>query len=237
MTYKKESRTPTVNEHQLEVFNFAETKSEIRSVFEDGRPYFVGLDVAKALGYTNSRKALSDHCKGVTKRYIPHPQNLDKQIEVSVIPESDVYRLIIKSQLPSAEKFERWVMEEVLPSIRKKGSYKIASKQTDFIDARDVPFQTEVINNYNVRTLFFNEKIYSINDLCRSIQTRTTSNQIAKKLNAKRHLAWKVWIFGNTAPAWFTNELGKNLLFSGSRIERTNQQLLLPYKNEKGGAQ
>ena len=86
----------------------------------DGKPYFVATDVATALGYTNPRKAVNDHCKGVTKRDTPTSSGVQS---MSYINEGDLYRLIMKSKLPSAEKFERWVMDEVLPSIRKTGSY------------------------------------------------------------------------------------------------------------------
>lgn len=103
----------------IQVFNNSDFGS-IRSFEENGKTLFVASDVAKALGYTNSRKAIGDHCKGVTKRYIP--TNGGKQ-EVSIIPEGDVYRLITHSKLPSAEKFESWVFDDVLPTIRKTGSY------------------------------------------------------------------------------------------------------------------
>lgn len=83
---------------------------EVRTIEENGKILFCGSDVAKSLGYSNSSKALSDHCRCITKRYIPHPQSADKQIEVSFISEGDVYRLITHSKLPSAEKFKRWVL-------------------------------------------------------------------------------------------------------------------------------
>lgn len=86
----------------------------------DGKPYFVATDVATALGYINPRKAVNDHCKGVTKRDTPTSSGVQ---QMSYINEGDLYRLIMKSKLPSAEKFESWVMDEVLPSIRKTGSY------------------------------------------------------------------------------------------------------------------
>lgn len=92
----------------------------VRTLIEDGRPLFCGSDVAKALGYTNSRKALSDHCKGVTKR--DTLTDGGKQ-QMSFIPEGDLYRLIANSKLPSAERFERWVFDEVIPTIRKTGGY------------------------------------------------------------------------------------------------------------------
>ena len=84
---------------------------------------FCAKDVAVALGYKNPRDAINRHCRYVVKRDVPHPQAPDKSIEMFFIPEGDVYRLIVRSDLPSAEKFERWVFDEVLPSIRKTGMY------------------------------------------------------------------------------------------------------------------
>lgn len=92
----------------------------VRILYEDGKPLFCGADACKALGYKNQSKALNDHCKGVTKRYIPTSGG--KQ-QANFLPEGDLYRLITHSKLPSAEKFERWVFDEVLPAIRKNGMY------------------------------------------------------------------------------------------------------------------
>lgn len=108
--------------NQIQIFNNPEF-GEIRTVEENEQVLFCGSDVAKMLGYTNPSKALNDHCRCVTKRYTPHPQSPDKQIEMAFIPEGDVYRLIAHSKLPAAEKFERWVFDEVLPTIRKHGAY------------------------------------------------------------------------------------------------------------------
>ena len=106
--------------NSLQIFN-SEEFGEIRTIEIDGKPYFVGTDVAKALGYSNPRKAIIDHCKGVTKRDTPTSSGIQS---MSYINEGDLYRLIMKSKLPSAEKFESWVMDEVLPAIRKTGSYQ-----------------------------------------------------------------------------------------------------------------
>ena len=86
---------------------------------------FCGKDIAAALGYINARDALSKHCRYVVKCDVPHPQSPTKEIEMTFIPEGDVYRLICNSKLPTAEKFERWVFDEVLPSIRKTGRYSV----------------------------------------------------------------------------------------------------------------
>lgn len=105
--------------NDLQIFN-SEEFGNIRTLKINDRPYFVANDVAKALGYLRPADAVTSHCKGSVKhRYLTE----GGYQEVKVIPESDLYRLIIKSKLPSAEKFEKWVMEEVLPSIRKNGGY------------------------------------------------------------------------------------------------------------------
>lgn len=93
---------------------------QVRTVEIDGKPYFVGSDIAKALGYAIPSKAVNTHCKGVSKMEVP--SNGGKQ-EMLIISEGDVYRLITHSKLPSAEKFESWVFDEVLPTIRKHGMY------------------------------------------------------------------------------------------------------------------
>lgn len=96
---------------------------EVRSVTVDGKIYFVASDVAKALGYSNDRDAIARHCRWVAKHDIPHPQSKNKTISVNIIPEGDIYRLVANSQLPNAEKFESWIFDEVLPSIRQNGGY------------------------------------------------------------------------------------------------------------------
>ena len=106
--------------NELQIFN-SEEFGEIRTIEIDGKPYFVANDVATALGYVNPRKAVNDHCKGVTKRDTPTSSGVQS---MSYINEGDLYRLIMKSKLPSAEKFESWVMDEVLPTIRKTGGYR-----------------------------------------------------------------------------------------------------------------
>lgn len=105
--------------NELQIFENKQF-GQIRTIKENGTILFCGSDCAKALGYTNPSKALSDHCKGVTKRYTP---TAGGNQEMSFIPEGDLYRLITHSKLPSAEKFESWVFDEVLPSIQKNGGY------------------------------------------------------------------------------------------------------------------
>lgn len=96
---------------------------KVRTLEENGTVLFCASDVAEALGYAKSRNAITAHCRYALKRGVPHPQAENKEIEMTFIPEGDVYRLIARSKLPSAEQFERWVFDEVLPSIRKHGAY------------------------------------------------------------------------------------------------------------------
>jgi hypothetical protein len=106
---------------------------DIRVVHVDGEPHFVGKDVADALSYADATTAIRSHCKGVQKL---HPlQTLGGMQNVRVLAESDVLRLIVSSTLPAAQAFERWVFEEVLPSIRKTGIYAMpsATNSDDFI--------------------------------------------------------------------------------------------------------
>ncbi len=99
-------------------FNFQSTP--IRVVERDGIPMFVAKDVASLLGYSNINDAIKRHCEGVVKHDLPSSSGTQS---FSLIPEFDVYALILRSKLPEAKKFRRWVCEEVLPSIRKTGSY------------------------------------------------------------------------------------------------------------------
>ena len=105
--------------NDLQIFR-SEDFGDIRTAEENGKVLFCGNDVAKALGYALPRKAIIDHCKGVLKRNTPTNGGMQ---EMAFIHEGDVYRLITHSKLPTAEKFERWVFDEVLPTIRRHGAY------------------------------------------------------------------------------------------------------------------
>ena len=96
----------------------------IRTIEQDGKVLFCGRDIAGALGYANTQDALAQHCKsdGVAFRY-PIQDSMGRTQEARFIAEGDVYRLITHSRLPAAEQFERWVFDEVLPAIRRTGSY------------------------------------------------------------------------------------------------------------------
>lgn len=131
--------------NELGTFNNEEF-GQIRTLVINDKPYFVASDIAKALGYKRPNDAISTHCRYTVKHSIPHPQSKTKTLDVNIIPEGDMYRLITHSELPSSEKFESWVFDDVLPTIRKTGGY--VNNDNLFIDTY-LPFADE-----NTKLLF-----------------------------------------------------------------------------------
>lgn len=148
-------------ENNLQIFE-SNDFGQLRTIDDNdnGKVMFVASDVAKMLGYTNASKAISDHCRYVTKRYIPHPQGKGT-LEVNVIPEGDLYRLITHSKLPAAEKFESWVFDEVLPTIRKHGNYA-SSKQENKSKSIDLEIR---LNNSKARMASEYRRIAEMTDI------------------------------------------------------------------------
>ena len=105
--------------NELQIFQNPQF-GEIRTITEDGVTLFCAKDVAVALGYKRPADAITAHCKGSVIRRLP--TNGGEQ-DMKFIPEGDIYRLAARSELPGADAFERWIFDEVLPSIRKHGGY------------------------------------------------------------------------------------------------------------------
>lgn len=95
----------------------------VRTLERDGDPWFVAKDIAAALGYTDTDNAVRMHCR---KAETSPVESTGQVRHLTIIPESDVYRLIMRSNKPEAERFQDWICEEVIPSIRKTGSYVLA---------------------------------------------------------------------------------------------------------------
>lgn len=122
--------------NELQIFNNPEF-GEIRTLEENGQVLFCGVDVAGALGYIKPTNAVARHCKGALKRgvWVQTGEKADgspalRETEMTFIPESDLYRLIFGSKLEKAERFTDWVTMEVLPSIRRTGSYAMQQAMT-----------------------------------------------------------------------------------------------------------
>lgn len=146
---------------ELQTFN-NDQFGELRTTEIEGKIYYCGNDVAKALGYSNPRDAISRHCRGVVKHDVPHPQNSMKEIEMIFIPEGDVYRLTARSKLPQAEKFESWVFDEILPQIAHTGSYNIPTTPEEKLD-----LLVEVAHNQKANMKKINERVTHLEDNAR----------------------------------------------------------------------
>ena len=139
---------------------------EVRFAEIDGKPYAVANDVAKALGYANPSKATNDHCRNSIK--IWGNDSLGRRQEFKAIPEGDIYRLIIRSKLPGADKFERWVFDEVIPQIRKTGGYiPVTQEMSDaeimakalLISQRTIEQKNTIIKEQEERIEYLEDKL------------------------------------------------------------------------------
>lgn len=174
--------------NDLTIFNNAIFGS-VRTMMIDEKWYFVANDIATALGYAKPRNAISAHCKHPQKVLIDvTPQNeashnkARKTQEMTIIPESDVYRLIIKSKLPEADQFEEWVMEEVLPQLRQCGVYITEDATQESIDFQSLYGKNRIYNTFmNTNDLYAEYERFS---------------QMAYKERKARHINNDVRIYG-----------------------------------------
>lgn len=114
--------------NELRIFNNADF-GDVRTVEKDGNIWFVGKDVAEALGYERPTKAVQDHIDEEDKDVVPIQDSIGRKQNTPIINESGLYSLVLSSKLPSAKAFKRWITSEVIPSIRKTGSYNKPSKE------------------------------------------------------------------------------------------------------------
>lgn len=213
----------------VEVFNFSQSSTPIRVQVINDEPWFVAKDVCDVLELTNHRMAIKSLDEDeVNSIYLTDA--LNRQRMTNVVNESGLYTLIFQSRKPEAKAFRKWITSDVLPSIRKKGYYGMYKPKTDFIDARDTPYEIRKFNEYPVRCINIdNDTWCSINDLHAAMGTRTESTQAAKKLNAKTTMAKKIWLFGANNPGWFVTLKGAFLLLCSSRKMNQAKQLELQF--------
>lgn len=110
---------------------FNEHFGTVRTVQIDSIVYFVASDITKALGYKNPQKAIRDHCKRVNESFIPTTQGQQK---AKIITKSDIYRLIVRSKLESADEFETWIFDYILPTIEKTGAYVESGREQEMVN-------------------------------------------------------------------------------------------------------
>jgi len=184
------------------IIPFQFEKHDIRVIADDqGGPMFVGKDLCIALGYADPTTAIRSHCRGVQKLH-PIPDSLGRMQEVRVLTEGDMFRLIVNSTLPSAERFERLVFDEILPAIRKTGSYGApkAAAVAETIDAAKL-FQP----CFRIARLIGCDKQAAAISANQAVQAITGTNVL--KLLGQTHIA-----ADNQDALYFTpTELGKRI--------------------------
>lgn len=231
----KEQRQ-TAGETAMQTFTFNPSNQPIRVEMIDNEPWFVAKDVCQALTISNHNDAISrldDDEKGVATA-----DTLGGKQSLNIVNESGLYNLIFQSRKPEAKAFRKWVTGEVLPTLRKTGRYELAMHGRtgreartigkDTLDLRCEPYNTKWLGTTTVRVVEYEDvEWYSMADILRAMQVSTTAQQNAQMLReANPKLVRKIFIFGNTHPAWFTTITGLRLLVSGSRKLKSRSQML-----------
>lgn len=230
--------------NELKVFNNAEF-GEVRTVEVNGKPYFVANDVAKALGYSVPKDAVTRHCKGALKcRYLTE----GGEQELKVIPEGDIYRLVIKSQLPTAEKFESWVFDEVLPSIRKHGMYATDSVIDDILNNPDfgIELLTRLKEERAARVkaeqrnavLMHVNKTYTMTEIAKELGLRSAIE--LNKILSDLHIQYKVnktWVMYSDYSNLGYEEIKQEVLDNGTvvyhrKITQAGREFIINLVNE-----
>ena len=184
--------------NSIQIFN-NEKFGRVRIIMSDeNKPMFLANDVARSLGYAKPANAISTHCRGVTVLVTPVQNQYGTPVmqDVRYIPESDVYRLVMRSKLPQAEQFQDWVCDEILPSIRKHGAYLTERKVEEVLTDPDtiIKIATQLKEERAARQRLAEQnelhkqqlqiaapKVQYYNEILMSDSTYNT-NQIAKEL-------------------------------------------------------
>lgn len=169
--------------NQLEIFKNREF-GEIRTVTVDGEPWFVAKDIAEILQYTNTQKAIRDHVDEedkLTERIVLLGQNR----EVICINESGLYSLILSSKMPGAKRFKRWVTSEVLPQIRRTGTY-----QKPMTPQEMMRVQLGMIDGHEERITHL-ENTMTIDYEQQQELKKTVNKRVIEVLGGKKALAYK----------------------------------------------
>ena len=212
--------------NELKVFSNPDF-GEVRTLEENGEVLFCGTDVAKALGYSNPNKAINNHCRAVTKRSTPIS---GKMQDINFIPEGDVYRLIVRSKLPSAERFERWVFDEVLPSIQKHGAYMTPET-----------LEAAVLNPHFVRKLC--DQLIESQGKCKELEATNSALTVENQILLPKASYFDQLVDRNTLTNFRETAKALNVapkafvsfLLEKKYIYRDKKGKLLPYENRNEG--
>lgn len=222
------------------VFTFNPSNAPIRVQVINQNPFFVAKDICDALSISNNRDAV-DRLDDDEKLMSAVP-TLGVNRGLWLVNESGLYALIFQSRKPEAKAFRKWVTGEVLPSLRRTGTYAVhdndccsatlwrhrkygppqltAPRMGEWLDLRDIPYSTIPLNDYRVRIIRHNDvDWYSVNDILKATNNSTSSCDVVRRLNANRTIAIRIFIYGNTHPAWFCTLTGMQLIVCGKKTE------------------
>ena len=211
--------------NDIKIFNNEEF-GKVKTIEIDGKPFFCGSDVASALGYKRPNDAISAHCRATVKHSIPIS---GKMQDVNFISEGDLYRLITHSKLESAERFETWVFDEVLPSIRKNGIYATDNVIDNILNNPDfgIELLTKLKEERAARV-----KAEQTNAILMHVNKTYTATEIAKELGlksaielnkilSKMHIQYKVndtWVMYSDYSHLGYEEIKQEVLDSGKVV-------------------
>jgi len=217
---------------EVQLFNFE--KAEVRVVTIDGEPWFVAKDVAEVLGYSNPLDAVAKHCKAVMKDGFAARDSIGRMQKTPLIPERDLYRLVMKSQLPTAERFEEWVVGEVLPSIRKTGGYSVpaAPRELSRLELIQMALQSEQERLLLAATI--EEQAIKIDALQSLFKEGMSPAEFCKGLNGVNvmqvgnHLESRGWLFNESK----TGVRWRVASYARDRYMTEHQQQITPHGQE-----
>lgn len=210
--------------NEVQIFNNEEF-GQVRIVEIEGKPYFVGKDVANALRYSNPRDAILRHCKGVVK----HDNFKEGGQLIALITEGDMYRLITHSKLESAERFEDWVFDEVLPAIRKHGIYATDNVIDNILNNPDFGIQllTKLKEEHVARVeaerrnaiLMHVNKTYTVTEIAKELGLKSAIQ--LNKILAEKKIQYQVngtWVMYSKYSNLGYEEIKREVLDSGRVI-------------------
>jgi len=206
---------------------------------EDGSPWFIGNDIAKVLGYAAPRNAVRDHCKGGIKTMLPTEGGMQ---QMTIIPERDMYRLIMRSKLPAAERFEEWVVGKVLPEIRKTGGFGgpkadlevLRGMVGDLVTERlKVDTRVAALDRISTKEMMDQARISTKGRRRLGLMATASLKSFcaANGGGALRHASTNTWLWPvETARAWY-KEIGKQMF--QEHVDAMNKQMVFIFKDEK----
>ena len=231
MSTQKVKRSINVSMDDIKIFKNEEF-GEVRTLVVNNEPWFVGNDVAKALGYGEGKSlpnAINNHVdkddKGVTKMMTPGGNQ-----QVTIINESGLYSLILSSKLPTAKKFKHWVTSEVLPAIRNTGGYMIskADDTPELIMARALQIANDTISRHEKELVDAKNKIAMQHDRIGTLEGHLKYNmEEVKKLTPDAEYTRKTL---SSTTSWNTNIIAKEIGLSAVTLNKRLQGLGIQYK-------